>query len=55
MGAKIFSKRASQRLIDFLNTHKYLKIVAHSAEYDRDEVLGPAFERVENSNNLPAK
>lgn len=40
-------------MVAFLNERKDLPIVAHSAKYDRDEVLGPAFDRVENIRNLP--
>ena len=53
LGAKAFTKGASQILINFLNEHPDLPIVAHNAEYDRDTVLKGAFDRVDNANSLP--
>jgi len=43
MGAKEFSLVASERLMNFLNEHKDLSIVAHYAKHDRDQCLKPAF------------
>ena len=40
-------------MASFLNEHKDLPIVAHSAKYDRDEVLGPSYDQVGNRKNLP--
>ena len=53
LGAKPFTKGASEILINFLNEHPDLPIVAHNVEYDRDTVLKKAFDRVDNVNSLP--
>ena len=54
-GYKKFSKVASERLVNFLNEHPDLPIVAHKVKFDRDEVLKPAFKKVENDERLPKK
>ena len=53
LGAHHWTKGKSDILAAFLNERKDLPIVAHSAKYDRDEVLGPAYDRVGNIKNLP--
>ena len=53
--AKMFTKGSSEILVNFLNTHKDLPIVAHPVDYDRDEVLKEAFEKVGNLERLPGK
>lgn len=40
-------------LANFLNMEKDLPIVAHNAEYDRDDVLRPTFEKVSNIDGFP--
>jgi|OM-RGC.v1.029590235 DNA polymerase III, epsilon subunit and related 3''-5'' exonucleases len=41
--------------MNFLNTHKDLPIIAHSAKYDRDRVLYRAFKKVGNLERFPPK
>ena len=48
--AKEWTKGQSGILMNFLNTHKDLPIVGHHIEYDRDKVLKPAFEKINNSS-----
>ena len=43
----LFSKGAAERLKNFLNKEKTFPIIAHFAKYDRDDVLKPAFNRVD--------
>jgi DNA polymerase III epsilon subunit-like protein len=50
--AQKFTKGASERLMNFLNLHRELPIVAHNAKHDRDQCLKPAFEKVGNLKNL---
>ena len=52
-GAKEFTKPASDRLMNLLNRHPDLPIVAHNVKYDRDDVLKPAFTKVKNLDKLP--
>ena len=52
MGAKEFSLAASDRLMNFLNEHKDLPIVAHYAKHDREQCLKPAFKKVGNNKLL---
>jgi len=40
-------------MVNFLNRHPEFPIVAHCAEYDRDKVLNPAFQRVALASRLP--
>ena len=52
-GAKEFTMSQSQILANFLNRERDFPIVCHNVRYDRDEVLRPAFERVNNLVALP--
>ena len=47
-GAKKFSKADADDLVKFLNVCKDLPIVAHNVDYDRDQVLKPAFNKICN-------
>ena len=40
-------------LATFLNEHPDLPIVAFNAKYDRDDVLGTAYDKVGNIKNFP--
>ena len=53
LGAHEWTKGKSDILATFLNEFCDLPIVAHSANYDRDDVLGPAFDSVGNLKRLP--
>ena len=53
--AKEFMKPASDRLLNFLNRYPDLPIVAHNVKYDRDDVLKPAFEKVQNLDKFPPR
>ena len=53
LGALPWTKGRSDMLATFLNEHRDLPIVAFSMKYDRDEVLGAAFDRVNNRTNFP--
>ena len=55
MKAEEFTKGKSNILMNYLNTHKDLPIVAHYAKYDRDKVLYRAFKKVGNLDKLPPK
>ena len=52
-GAKKFTKAASERLVNFLIRHRDYHIVCHSAKYDKDKVLKPAFKKVDNMDCFP--
>lgn len=53
LGANNWTKGKSEILTAFLNEHPDLPIVAQSANYDRDDVLGKAFNKVGNINIMP--
>ena len=53
LGALPWTKGRSNMLATFLNEHRDLPIVVFSMKYDRDEVLGAAFDRVKNRSNFP--
>ena len=55
IGAEAFSNGASEILLHFLNEHSDLPIVAHGVRHDRDRVLKPAFEKVDNLGQLPMR
>lgn len=46
LNAKKFGKRTAKMLISFLKQHDDLPIVAFFADYERDKVLTPAFQRL---------
>ena len=50
---KNWSRGASDNLVNFLKLHQEFPIVAHNVSYDLDDVLKPAFARVENLAKLP--
>ena len=54
-GAKVFSKGASERIVNFLNEDKDLPIVAHNVWYDLDKALMKTFKRVNMQHILPPK
>ena len=45
-GAKELDRKELERLSNFLNEEKDLPIIAHNAEYDRDDVLEPALNKL---------
>ena len=49
-GAKPFWSKDAIRLYKFFTEYKDLPIVGHHIEYDRDKVLKPAFEKINNSS-----
>ena len=51
--AEKFTKDACEQLVNFLNDHEDLPIVAHNVEYDRDKVLKKAFSKVNSPSILP--
>ena len=53
LGAQHWTKGKSDILAAFLNELPDLPIVAQSANYDRDEVLGVAFDKVGNIKKMP--
>ena len=55
LGAQDWTKGRSNKLATFLNEYSDLPIVAFNAKYDRDDVLGSAFDKVGNILNLPDK
>ena len=44
LGAQDWTKGRSNKLATFLNEYSDLPIVAFNAKYDRDDVLGTAFD-----------
>ena len=53
LGAREWTKGASEMLVNFLNIKPDLPIVCHGVKYDRDKVLLPAFKRVDNVARFP--
>ena len=52
-GALDWTKGECEKLVNFLNEHKDLPIVAHNESYDHWKVLKPAFEKVGKLEALP--
>jgi len=52
-GAQPFDQKSANLLMYFLNSHPEYPIIAQWAQYDRDSVLTPAFQRVSKASMLP--
>ena len=53
MGAEYLTYGGCEILKNFLNIKPDYPIVAHNAEYERDEVLKPAFDALEAAHYMP--